>query len=77
MTKIIGPEITTESRGLIWKDSVESPGRHGSQHNKFTVGDVQDPGDSILQTQAHGYQSIDAAEYQTGDQHIQERSQHT
>ena len=56
---------------------VEHPGDHGAQHDEFAVGDVQNPGDAVLQAQPHGNQGVNPAQYQAGDQNIQERNQHS
>jgi hypothetical protein len=65
-----GAHISTENRGE------ERPRGKGAQHDKLAVGDVQDPGNAILQTEAHSNQGVYAPHQQAANGYIQELHQH-
>jgi hypothetical protein len=59
-------------QGVNVKYGIKRKGGESPEHNEFAMSDVQNPGNAILQTQAHGNQGIDTAHQQTANGYIQD-----
>ena len=51
-------------------------GQKRAHHDEFSVGDVQDPGNAVLNAHAHGDNGVDAAHDQSAAENIEKFYQH-